>query len=267
MIKLIAIDLDGTLCNDDGSVSKENLKALHYAQEKGIKVVIATGRPYLSMKHLIDQIGLTAEDYIIIFNGAQVRAVHQTEPLISTHLTTTDLAIWMKEAERLGLPLNLVDNEWVYEPLTYKEGQESIYIPHITQAPATHKAFESFDTEHTFSKFVIGIHAEYLMKQLQYLSPALKDAYSIALSHTNLLEIMKKGTHKAIALRDLGKLLEIPLSNMMAIGDQNNDVQMLQEVAIGVAMGNATEEVKALADDVTLTNNEAGVAHAIYKYI
>lgn len=267
MIKLIAIDLDGTLINDEKKLSPENLKALHYAHDKGIKIVLCTGRPYLATDYLITEIGLKSDDdYMIIFNGAQVRRTSDAKVIVENTLTHEDMKKWYQETQALNLPLNVVDQEWVYEPEAYPIGYESTYTS-LTQAPSRVQAFDLFKNEHQFFKFVINVNEEHLRKQIPKINSALLENYSVSLSHPFQLEVMKKGVNKGNTLRQLGEKIGIELEEMMTFGDQLNDESMIEMAGLGIAVDNAVPEIKALADFVTASNNDDGVAKAIYHFI
>ncbi|MBG9982278.1 HAD family phosphatase [Aerococcaceae bacterium DSM 111020] len=268
MIKMIAIDLDGTLLNDDKKIIPENLEALHYAHSKGVKIVICTGRPYLAMKYLVDEIGLnTEEDYVIVFNGAQVRRASDGKVLLSNTLSPQDFELWYAETARLDLPINPIDDEWVYEPLAYPEGYPSFYTTKLSNAPATVKDYATFSEDHRFNKFVITVDEEHLTRQRPKINQQLMEDYSVSLSHPFQLEVMSKGTDKGSAIVGFAKKLGLDLSEIVAIGDQENDRQMLSLPLNSVAMGNASDSLKELADYVTGTNNDSGVAQAIYHYL
>ncbi len=268
MIKMIAIDLDGTLLNDEKQITSENLKALHYAHEQGVKIVICTGRPYLAMKYLVDEIGLnTAEDYVIVFNGAQVRRASDGEVLLSNTLSLEDFKLWYAETTRLDLPINPIDDEWVYEPLAYPEGYESFYTTKLSNAPSTVKDYDTFADDHRFNKFVITVEEEHLTKQRPKINPELMENYSVSLSHPFQLEVMSKGTDKGSAIEGFAEKLGLEMSEIVAIGDQENDRQMLSLPLHSVAMGNASQSLKDIAEYVTGTNNDSGVAQAIYHYL
>lgn len=265
MIKLIAIDLDGTLLHTDKTISAENLAAIDYARSKGIKVVICTGRPYLAMIDFVEQIGFDEEDeYLIVFNGGQVRKANTGEIIINDTVDTQDLKRWYKETERLSLPLNPIDNEWVYDPPYYPAENDSTYD---TPAPRKTIDFREFAEGHNFNKFVICTTEEILNAKQVSMDPELFTDYQVVLSHPHQLEVGKKDVNKGNALKQLGDILNIKLEEMMTIGDQNNDQTMIDMAGIGVAMGNAVEEIQQSADYVTDTNDNDGVAKAIYHFI
>lgn len=268
MIKLIAIDLDGTLVKEDQTVSQENISALRQAHQQGIQIVICTGRPIKSSQAVIDQLNLKgAEDYVITFNGGQILRAANNEVIYESGLDYQDFNLWYQTTQELNLPLNVIDAQWVYEPQAYPQAGPSIYVSDITTAPSKVVDFQEFDDSNHFLKFVSGTDANYLQAQFPHIDPQLLEDYNVVFSRDCLLEIMKKGTSKADALKVLGQRLGIQPEEMMTIGDQGNDMTMIEMAGIGVAMGNATQAVKDMADYVTDTNENDGVAKAIRHYI
>ena len=267
MIKLIAIDLDGTLLNDAKEVDPESIRAIHSAQKQGVKVVLCTGRPYLAMKNLVAKIGFSDEDYIAVFNGGQIRKAQSGELVYRNDLSREDMLAWVQECQRLNLPLNVIDDEWVYEPLSYPKDYPSQYVKKLTTAPSKQVDFESFGPDQVFNKFVINVDADHLDRQLKIIRQEMVGEYSLSRSYPFQLEIMARGVHKGLALIQLGQLLSIDLADMVGIGDQGNDLPLLETAGHPVAMGNAIPKVKDLAEYVTTTNNKAGVAQAIDYYL
>lgn len=267
MIKLIAIDIDGTLINSEGKILQENIEALQYAKDKGAKIVICTGRPYITAKQIVDQLAFSDEDYMINFNGGQIRKARSGE-LVHNHLLDySDFDKWLTEMNRLQLPLNLIDNDWVYEPVSYPGDTYSYYVAKITTAPTKVIDYAQIPSDATFNKFVVSYEEEYLSQKLLELDTYFSENYQIIRGYPVQIEIVPKGVNKGTAMIELGKLLNIEANEMMGIGDERNDLFMLEVAGIGVAMGNADPEVKAVSDFITLSNNEAGVAHAIYHHM
>lgn len=267
MIKLIAIDLDGTLLSSDGTISKNNIEALHFAHQAGAKIVLCTGRPYLSMKEFVSQIQLNSdEDYIITFNGGQVQRASDGEIIKKHVLSQSDMLKWYQVANELNLPLNLIDGEFVYEPLTYPEGHPSIYLDERKNLVTKKLDFSSFDEEHEFNKLVICCTPSYLDQQITLIPKEILNQYSVFKSRQNLLEIVADGVTKGRILNELADFLSIDAAEIMAIGDQENDLSMIEFAGIGVAMGNSVESVINAAEFVTRDNNHDGVAHAICHY-
>lgn len=268
MIKLIAIDLDGTLLNSAGKVSEANRQALKLAQEKGAKVVLCTGRPYQYMKHLIDDLGLNQpDDYIITFNGGQIQKAQTGEVVKAYTLSKDDLLVWQAVCRELNLPLNAIDAKEVYEPNEALSTYPSLYLLERPQLASSKQDFASFDSKHLFNKFVISTEVTYLDQQTAKIKEDVTNKYSTFKSNANLFEIVAKGVSKGNIVSVLADYLNIPLSQVMAIGDQENDMSMIEVAGVGVAMGNAIDCVKEVADYVTATQNEDGVAQAINQFV
>ncbi|EFR31313.1 Cof-type HAD-IIB family hydrolase [Eremococcus coleocola] len=267
MIKLIAIDLDGTLVNDQKEIPLENIKAIHRAQAAGVRVVLCTGRPYTAVKPLVDQLGFTDHDLVAVFNGGQIRKAVSGQVLSEKTISQADMLRWYAETERLQIPFNIIDSDWVYEPASYPEGHPSFYVGKVSSAPATHADFNQFAADHRFNKLVVTVEADYLEQQLGQMDPDLMAEFSLSRSYPFQLEIMAQGIDKGYALDQLSQVLNIDIADMVAIGDQLNDLAMIEKAGHGVAMGNAEPEIKALAEYITDTNNNAGVAKAIDYYL
>lgn len=268
MIKLIAIDLDGTLLSSEGTISKENIESLHLAHKKGVKIVLCTGRPYFSMKDFVSEIGLnTDEDFIITFNGGQVQRASNGEVIKKHVLSKADMLEWYAITNELKLPLNLLDDSLVYEPLNYPEGIRSEYLDERKNLMTERLDYTNFDDLHQFNKMVISTNQDYLDQQLAKIPESIKERYSVFKSRDNLFEIVKKGVTKGAILAELANYLSIPMEHVMAIGDQENDLSMIEVAGVGVAMGNAVQSVIKIAQFVTKSNNQNGVAHAICHYL
>ncbi|WP_124057685.1 Cof-type HAD-IIB family hydrolase [Vaginisenegalia massiliensis] len=269
MIKLMAIDLDGTLLNSDKQISAENVAALHYAHDLGVKIVLCTGRPYHTMKEFVSSIGLNSgDDYIITFNGGQVQKADTGQVLARSTISQADMLLWDQEMKRLDLPLNIIDGDYVYEPLVYPEASPSRYVGRFKDLATRTLDYQvDFRPDHLFNKFVVCAEPDYLDARIPLIDPQLKADFAVYKSQNTLLEIMPAGVTKAFGLAKLGDLLGIKAEEMMTFGDQANDQTMIEYAGIGVAMGNAIDSLKKVADYVTTTNDQNGVAQAIYHFM
>lgn len=268
MVKLIAIDLDGTLLNSQGQISKENLSAIRLAEKQGAKIVLCTGRPYLSMKSFVAEIGFVhPEDYIITFNGGQIQKAATGEVIISDTLSLEDMLMWNQEMRRLELPMNIIDQDYIYEPLAYPEGHPSLYTKRAITAPVKKKDFLTFQEHHRFNKFIVGTDQQHLEVQKNAIQPLLFSDYALTMSFPWLMEISNVGVDKGSAVRKLAQELNIDREDTMGIGDQLNDLSLIEYAGVGVAMENAVKEVRQAANFISKTNDEDGVAYAIYHFL
>ena len=267
-IKLIAVDLDGTLLNHQGEISKVNSVAIQDAQKQGIRVAICTGRAPEIAGLMIRDAGLDCP--ILGINGAII-AETPLGPHFIRHFMAQDTAHRLFEI--------LEKNPFEYCVF----GEQSITmrtegLNHFTVAPFGDRLAK--ETKQTASSGLDGIIAsleqnvckfvvwEYKVPgDMQVLREEIESVENIELmqSWSNNIEIMPKGVNKGTAVQEFSAYCRIPLSQVMTIGDQENDLSMLLIAGYGVAMGNATDEVKASVKYVTDTCENDGVAKAIYN--
>ena len=265
-IKLIALDLDGTLLTTDKKLTDRTKAVLKAARDRGIKVVLTTGRPLKAMDFFLHELGTDGQEdeYTITFNGGLVQK-NTGEILDKTVFSIDDVARLYEETEKLGLPLDAISEGTVYQ---IQSDQESLYAkfnPALTFVPV---AFEVLSSQMTYNKCVTAFAQEPLDAAIQQISPELFDQYEIFKSRELLLEWSPKNVHKATGLAKLIKHLGIDQSQVMACGDEANDLSMIEWAGLGVAMQNAVPAVKAVANVITpMTNDEEAVAWAIEEYV
>lgn len=267
MIKLIALDLDGTLLRDDKSISEKNIEAIHFALDHGVEVVITTGRPLAAINHILDQLDLnTAEHYSITYNGGLI-IQNQTQKVMHTK------TLYDNEVEKvantflsLDLPVSAVGDTAVYE-FPYPDGHPSYYKQQMTFLP--YQSIERDADGHwpDIFKFVIATEKEHLEAKLPSIPAAITERYEVMRSHPHQLELMPTGVDKGYGLSQMANILNFQQSEVMAIGDEENDSAMLQWAGTAVVMGNGREDIKELADYITASNMDDGVAQAIYHFV
>lgn len=241
-IKLIALDMDGTLLTNDHQIAAETIKAINYAREKGVKVILATGRPFNECILYARQLKL--EDYIIVSNGAEIWDMD--EQLIERTMIEQPLIEQLWDiGNRLQVDMWLISSEKVYysnnPPVDFStEKWLKIGYAHLDQR----------------SK-------ETVLKELAY----FQDDLEISNSYRDNIEVNGKGIHKANAIQQVCEREGILMDEVLVAGDGLNDAKMIQQAGIGVAMGNGQDAIKQIADFVTDTNENHGVAKAIYRYI
>ena len=265
-IKLIALDLDGTLLTTDKKLTERTKSMLKAAREQGVKVVLTTGRPLKAMDFFLKELGTDGheDEYTITFNGGLVQK-NTGEILDKTVFSIDDVSRIYEETEKLNIPLDAISEGIVYQ---IQSDQESLYAqfnPALTFVPT---AFDDLSSQITYKKSVTAFPQELLDAAIQKISPELFDKYEIFKSRELLLEWSPKNVHKATGLAKLIEHLGIDQSQVMACGDEANDLSMIEWAGLGVAMQNAVPEVKEIANVVTpMTNDEEAVAWAIEKYV
>lgn len=264
-IKLIALDLDGTLLTSDKQISEANKKALQAARELGVYVVLTTGRPLQAIGTFLEELDLLGENqYSITFNGGLVQE-NTGRILDKTGFTIEDVRAIRRVTNDLDLPLDVLYGGDVYSlPAVH----ESLYLtanPLLNKIPVTD---EELPEEFVYNKAVSAVAADFLDGQIPKIPAELHERFEIFKSRDILLEWSPKGVHKANGLAKLIGHLGINQSEVMACGDEGNDLSMIEWAGMGVAMANATEEIKSAANVVLpRTNDEDGIAWAIKHYV
>ncbi|MCY3035256.1 MULTISPECIES: Cof-type HAD-IIB family hydrolase [Aerococcus] len=267
MIKLIAIDLDGTLLRDDKTISEANASTIRRAVEAGIEVVICTGRPIEGIQFALDRFNMnTAKHFSITYNGGLVLHNDSREIISETIMTTADVLRIYDMMYGLDLPIDAVDIDTVHR-LKYPKDWPGHYDQQMPFLPFVHFDLDALGMDHHFYKTVTNTPKEHIEDQLSKLPDWLYQDYSVMRSHGHQLEVMPKGVDKGQGLAALANYLKIDVSEVMAIGDEENDKAMLQWAGTAVVMANGNETIKKYADYITKSNMDDGVAHAIEELV
>lgn len=264
MIQLIAIDMDGTLLDSQKNLPQENIAAIQEAVAAGIKIVICTGRSQAGVKPYFDQLGLTDKEFVILNNGCSLHETLTWTTLYDRALTSQELLeLQAYVATNPEVDLVLTTNQDYYfvgeKPSELAQADANMVF---TKLLAIKPDEIETITEPVYNAMYTGTPEAIDAFQEQYASEITSD-YSGVRSQAFLYEVLPKGCHKAAGLKALAAMLDIDASQIMAIGDANNDLEMMAFSGCAVAMANASEKVKGYADWVTLSNDQAGVAHAI----
>ena len=270
MVKLIAIDMDGTLLNNKKETEPEQKKALKDAIEKGIHVVLCTGRPLFGTLPLYRELDLgEANEYIIVNNGC---STHETKGYSLIDYKELE-PVEIQELFELGKNHNMdftVFNEDKFFFISRNgetPNEHTLRDSTLVYTPITEISLEeAASRKYTIFKSMYIGNSEILDNFEKLLTEDVRKKYNFTRSQENILEAMPSEADKGKAVRRLAEKLEIRKSEIMAIGDGNNDVEMLEYAGISVAMGNATEAAKKASKYETDTNENNGVAKAIYKY-
>lgn len=265
-ISLIALDLDGTLLLPDGTVSPKVAETLTIARSKGIKLVLCSGRPLPGVLPLLEELDLENEgDHVITYNGALVQQTNDGKILAHHTMDHDDFLEVESLSQKLGIHCHAVNDQGVYttnKDISYYSVRESF----LTTVPLRYRTVEEMDPSILISKMMFVEPKEILEEAIAQIPSAFAEKYTLLRSEDFFLEVLNKSASKGQALRDLAAILEIPREEVMAIGDNGNDLDMLEFAGMGVAMGNASFEAKEASDYVTDSNVHDGVATAIEKF-
>lgn len=240
-IKLIALDMDGTLLTPDLEVSEANKQAIQQAMDKGVKVMLSTGRWLHFCYPFAEQLGLNT--YLITVNGGEIWTAEKT--LVERHLLNAEL---VKDMYTIGHEDGL--NTWLI---------------------STERVFQRGEVPDDFMAYdwlKIGFNSTDKDK-LSNMQRRLEQYEELELTNslpTNI-EVNPLNVNKATALKRVCQEMNIDMSQVMAVGDSLNDIKMVADAGLGIAMGNAQDPVKSVAKHTTTTNLEDGVAKAIERFI
>jgi len=264
MIKMIALDLDGTLLTSEKTISARNESALKKLHSEGIKIVLCTGRPINAIWKYIEQLGLTdSDDYTITFNGALVIQNTEKKVLSQQGISKQKLQLLHDFAEINGLPLDVLDFQAVY-PIT--DLKQSVYQKMLNaNIDFIPTKFNQLDN-HDFSKAVMATNPEILDDTFKKVSQEMFDTYHIVRSQPKILEFLDHDMDKAVGLEALLTNFGLNFDNLMVFGDAENDLGMLKSAEVGVVMDNGKDDIKQQGTDVTGTNDDDGVAQFIENY-
>lgn len=267
MYKLIALDMDGTLFNSDKQITDRTKETLAQARALGVKIVLASGRPLAGLQPPLKELDLIHEgEYVLSFNGALIVDAKTGEAVSKCILKGSDYKKLFKLAQELGVHCQafspsrgLITNE----TSQYTEHEASINQIDINIInPLT-----DITDEEDIIKVMFIDPPEILDEAISKLPAWIKEDFNVFKSAPFFLEITHKDVDKGAGLLHLADYLNIKQSETMACGDQGNDYTMIKAAGLGVAMENGIDKVKAIADYVTDTNDNDGVAKAIEKFV
>ena len=288
MYKLVAVDLDGTMLNSYGIVTDNTKKTIKKTIEKGIDVIIASGRPIDSIKEIAKEIG--SNKYFIAGNGALIYDIQKDEIIYERYMTKQKVLEIINICEQNSITYNIYTEKTIiakclkYNVLYYykknlkKEENKKTSITIIKDM----MEFVKNSKDEKFLKITICDEDKVIFDSIIRKLRKVNDIDVLDVSHMSR-KMIKQGTEEIpieyhyteISLKDVDKWnaiqfliekMKIKKEEVIAIGDNINDKKMIENAGVGVAMGESTPVVKQIADYVTTDNNQEGTALAIKKY-
>ena len=270
-VKLIGIDIDGTLINSKTELTQATVDALQAAADHGIEVVISTGRLRSEYEYLIEQLPMMR--YTVTCSGAQVIDLQENKTVFRAPLSAEDIREIYGRLRALDCLLQIFDDHdgRIHNRASDLANAERYCSPDLARMlRREHVPEDDLDAYVAAYEGVSNkVHMFFPDDAVKAQAAARLEGvpYQIMGSSFCDLELMASGVDKALGLDALAKHLGLERSQVMAIGDGGNDLAMLQYAGIGVAMGNASDEIKAAADRITASNDEDGVAQIIYEIL
>lgn len=254
---LIVLDLDGTLLNDTQTILPYTFETLMKAKAAGHHVMIATGRPYRASFQYYEQLGLTTP--IVNFNGAYVhhpknrnfQTMHSPLALRVVH----DVVDSVDKLVYENLIAEVKDDVYLHNP------DDKLNVLLTNGNPRITKGNLKFNLLEDPTSLLIQAEDFYVSEIRQH----LQDVHAELIEHRKwgapfpIIEIVRKGLNKAVGISKIAHELEIPRDRIIAFGDEDNDLEMIDYAGIGVAMSNGIAELKSIANAITDSNNDDGI--------
>ena len=264
-MKLIAVDVDGRLLNSKNKITPKTRNAIIRAGEMGHKIVIASGRPTKAVNFLAKELNFGKyEGLLANYNGTSITNYASGEVLVN-HNLDRDLALRILDKTRyLDINIIIPRDEILLSDTDHKFLKaESKLLGLEAKIVSDIRDKLNFDP----NKILFAADSEILEENIPFLVENFGNVTSQVRSHRNYYEIMPKGLSKGNSLLEIAKLYDIDQADIIAFGDEMNDISMLEIAGTAVAMGNALEPIKKKADYVTLSNDEDGIGDYLDKYV
>ena len=289
MYKIITIDLDGTLLNPLGEISEENIIELKKCIEKGIEVVLASGRVVSSIKNFANEIG--SNNYLISGNGSTVYDIKNEKVIYQNTIPKEKVLQLIKICEENSIYYSVYTEKGIvtkslnYNILFYHKENLKKINSEKTNIKIEQNIYEYVENleNNKISKISVCDKDKMVFKNILRKMKEIENLDILEVAHMSrkyiengteivpiefyYTEITNENVNKWEAIKFLIEKLDIKPEEVMAIGDNMNDKEMLENAGLGIAMGNAAPYIKEFANDVTLDNDNSGVAKAIEKYI
>lgn len=268
MYKILALDIDGTLLNSKKEITPVVEKAITSLQDRGIPVLIVSGRPAQGIRHVAEAIHFKERGgYILSFNGGKIIDCRTGETVYSKPIDSLYYKEIIEYANTLNASILTYDGDDI---ITEKPDNKYVDIESkVVRMPVrkVDNLYEAISKDNVVvDKFLIAGEPEYIMSKVSAMAEHFKGRLNVFMSEPFFIEVVPLGIDKAASLEVLLSRLGMTRAELVACGDGRNDVTMIGYAGMGVAMGNACEEVKVVSDYITASCDEDGVAVAIEKF-
>lgn len=264
--KMVALDLDGTLTNSRKKITENTKNVLSEAIEKGVEVVLASGRPVIGMNHLAKELGLNHKGGYILSNNGGIIIDCKTEKVIYQKLIDQKYYEEIYNAVKdLDVSILTYDNKYILTETSdnkYVNLEAKCCSAKIREVSNLLEAIEG-----EVPKFLVVGNPKIMEHIKNQLKTKFKGKLDVYLSQDCFCEIVPIGIEKASGIQKILDFLDLKKEQVIAVGDGFNDIPMLEFAGLSVVMGNACNEVKNYAHYITKTNDEDGVAYALKKFI
>ena len=275
-IKVIIMDVDGTLTNSEKVITPKTKNALIKAQELGSILVLASGRPTSGLMDLAKELKMDEHNGILVsFNGSKVTECQSNKVLFNETMSVEDGQAVLEHMKKFNVKPMIDKDDYMYVNDVFDNtiiyNGEPFNIIQYESRGGKFKLCEKDDlaafADYPLNKILTAGDPEYLQDHYKEMMEPFKDKLNCMFTAAFFFEFTAKGIDKAKALDSVLIPMGYKKEEMIAFGDGHNDASMVKYAGIGVAMDNAVDDLKAIADEVTLSNEEDGIAHTLSKYI
>lgn len=265
--KLIVSDYDNTLTNGKNKVPKEVKKAISEYVEYGGIFAVCTGRMLRSIMPQVKKLGL--KGLVVANQGIVIADIESGKILKNGGMTAEETALVCRAIEKLNQPINLYSGDNLYTDIP-KSNKYLKKYEKIVQVKSIHVDGKISDfaqkSNLSFQKVAILVAPDERQRIYDILSAELGDKFDVTCSASVLVEVSPYGETKGRAVQFLAEHFNVPIEKTIAVGDNLNDLSMIQAAGLGVCVGNGVEELKRSADYVSLSSNDCGIAQIIARY-
>ena len=266
MYKIIASDMDETFLNHQHKLVEANISTLKTLKDKGIFFVPSSGRPYWSIMQSLQPIEALLEgSYILSFNGGSINKVGQDQPLVSHTLPFEQVNAIFNLGKRLGVGMHVYELQGPIWGCDFTQDEIDYLAGHIP--------YNYFEDNIEFLRNKPIAKILFVKADITYLEnlkadlEAELDFCDLTISANRYLEMNPKGVNKGAGLKELASILDIDIAHTIAVGDSLNDLEMIEDAGVGVAVANAHPLIKDCADFIAESSCDDGVLAEIYSKI
>ena len=276
MIKAILLDIDGTLTNSEKKITPKTLAALKHAQDKGVILVIASGRPTRGVVQYGNLLDMPYHHGLYVaYNGGRVTDCENQEVLVDITMPQDLVTAVLKHMKKFDVIPMIAYGEYLVVENVFAgmihDGDREFNVIEYESRCCDYRLMEAKDlvsfTNFPVHKILTAADSSYLQAHWQEMREPFKDTLSCMFTANFYYEYCPKGINKGTSIRMAMEKLHIRPEEVIAFGDAENDISILEYAGIGVAMGNAAEKVKEIADEVTDTNDNDGIAKSLYRHL
>ncbi|WP_077834383.1 Cof-type HAD-IIB family hydrolase [Clostridium felsineum] len=275
-IKVIIMDIDGTLTNSKKIITDKTKKVLKKAQELGTVLILASGRPTSGLMDFAEELEMDKNHGLLVsFNGAKVVDCENGKVLFDETMSIEQGQAVLEHMKKFEVKPMIDKGEYMYVNDVFKNEIQYKGKPfNIIKYEARNNKFKLCEkddlalfADYPLNKILTAGEPEYLKEHYKEMMEPFKETLNCMFTADFYFEFTAKGIDKAKALDTVLMPMGYKKEEMIAFGDGHNDISMVKYAGIGVAMDNAVQELKDEADEVTLSNDEDGIAHTLSKYM